>query len=32
MILNLNEVFNIATNYKREQKDYELIDEPKTKF
>ena len=30
--ISINEVLNIATNYKRELKDHELIDEPKTKF
>ena len=30
--ISIHEVLNIATNYKRELKDHELIDEPKTKF
>ena len=30
--ISIHEVLNIATNYKRELKDHELIDESKTKF
>ena len=30
--ISIHEVLNIATNYKRELKDHELFDEPKTKF
>ena len=30
--ISINEVLNVATNYKREPKDRELIDEPKAKF
>ena len=30
--ISIHEVLNIATNYKRELKDHELTNEPKTKF